>query len=440
MTKAKTTANLNQVLLNPACRVGADFDAWMGYVGGQGLEKALEDPAAVIQMAKEADLRGLGGSGFPTWFKWNAIANQDAYRDVGEGRERGAVSLAERDKYLICNGNEDEPGTFKDRVLMKECPHQLIEGATITAVACGINKIVFYINPHLTACIEAMGRAVEQWQASRWPSRVAEKTGLKIEYCVKPSSGHYIGGEETAAIESVEGKFPFPRGKPPYPSDFGVHGYPTLINNMETLSNVPHLVRNGVEWFRNLGIGNATGTKIYCLSGDVLRPGVFELPMGTPLNELVNNHGGGLLVGKKLKAVFTGGPSNTILTPKDIDVPMDFESVAARRSALGTGAMIVVSQGTGIVKKVAEYISFFAASSCGQCPSCKTGTYYMSLLLNRIGTGQGTRADLDSLINLCKILPGSGRCHLINGAVKVLDSSLYHFMNEYEQSLLKVEG
>ncbi|MBU0500329.1 MAG: SLBB domain-containing protein [Gammaproteobacteria bacterium] len=423
-TKAKTDPSLNQVLLNPAGRVGADYKAWMDYVGGQGLEKALEDPKAIIPMAKEADLRGLGGSGFPTWFKWNAIANQDP----------------ERDKYLICNGNEDEPGTFKDRVLLKECPHQLIEGATITAVACGINKIVFYINPHLTACIDAMRKAVEQWQTSDWPARIAEKTGLRIEYRIQPSSGHYIGGEETAAIESVEGKFPFPRGKPPYPSDFGVHGYPTLINNMETLSNVSHLVRNGVEWFRNLGLGNATGTKIYCLSGDVLKPGVFELPMGTPLNDLVYNYGGGMLVGKKLKAVFTGGPSNTILTPKDIDVPMDFESVAARRSALGTGAMIVVSQGTGIVKKVAEYISFFAASSCGQCPSCKTGTYYMSLLLNRIGTGQGTRSDLDSLINLCKILPGSGRCHLVNGAVKVLDSSLYHFMNEYEQSLLKVEG
>ncbi|MGB5834708.1 MAG: NADH-ubiquinone oxidoreductase-F iron-sulfur binding region domain-containing protein [Thiohalocapsa sp.] len=408
---------LNQVLLQPACRVGANYDAWMWDVGGNGLDVALKDPSAIVSMVKAADLRGLGGSGFPTWIKWDAVA------------AHGGT------KYLICNGNEDEPGTFKDRVLMEQCPHQLVEGATITAIACGINRVVFYVNPDFTAGITAISRALDQWQASDWPGRIAKEAGLQIEYCVRPSSGHYIGGEETAAIESVEGKFPFPRAKPPYPSDYGVHGHSTLINNVETISNVPHILRNGVEWFRKQGLGKATGTKLYSLSGDVLRPGVYELPMGTPLSELLYRYGEGMLVGKQLKAVFTGGPSNTILTPEDIDVPMDFESVAARRSALGTGAMIAVSQGTGIVKKVAEYVSFFAASSCGQCPSCKTGTYNMSQLLNRIGTGQGRRSDLDNLINLCKILPDSGRCQLINGAVKVLDSSLYHFREEYEQSL-----
>ncbi len=411
---------LNRVLLQPACRVGADYDAWIWGVGGSGLEAALKDPGAVIGLVKEADLRGLGGSGFPTWIKWRAVAQHGG------------------EKYLICNGNEDEPGTFKDRVLMEDCPHQLIEGATITALACGINRVVFYINPHLSAAIDTLRRALRQWQASDWPEQIAREAGLEIDYRVHSSSGHYIGGEETAAIESVEGKFPFPRAKPPYPSDHGVHGRPTLINNVETLSHVPHLLRNGVDWFRNQGLGEATGTKIYSLSGDILKPGVYELPMGTPLSDLVYRYGEGMLVGKKLKAIFTGGPSNTILTPADIDVPMDFESVAARRSALGTGAMIAVSQGTGIVKKVAEYVSFFAVSSCGQCPSCKTGTYYMAQLLNRIGTGQGTGADLDALYNLCKILPGSGRCQLVNGAVKVLESSLYHFRDEYEQSVRKL--
>ena len=165
----------------------------------------------------------------------------------------------------------------------------------------------------------------------------------------------------------------------------------------------------------------------------MLYPGAYELPMGTPLAELIDDFGGGMLLGKRLKAVFTGGPSNTILTPADLDVPLDFDSVRARRSSLGTGAMIVVSEGTGIVKRVTEYVDFFAASSCGQCPSCKTGTYYISLLLGKIDTGQGSRADLDSLINLCRILPGTGRCHLLDGAVKVLDSSLFHFMDEYER-------
>ncbi len=411
---------LNQVLLREEARVGADLDAWVAQGGGEGLKKALQDTSAIIPLIKEAGLRGLGGSGFPTFKKWEFVASYDA-----------------DEKYLICNGNEDEPGTFKDRILLEETPHQVIEGAVVTALAVGVNRIVFYINPDQQASLAAMRKAVDQWQASELNTLVTEKMGQEMSYRVMASSGHYIGGEETAAIESVEGKFPFPRGKPPFPAESGVFGKPTLINNMETLSNVSHIVKNGAEWFKNLGLGECSGTKIYCLSGDVLKPGAYELPMGTPLNVLIDTYGGGMLLGKKLKAVFTGGPSNTILTPKDLDVALDFDSVAERRSALGTGAMIVVSEGTGIVKRVTEYVNFFAASSCGQCPPCKTGTHYLSFLLTKIDTGEGTNADLESLINLTKILPNSGRCHLINGAVKVLDSSLYHFMDEYKQALQK---
>ncbi len=410
---------LNQVLLHPKNRVGADLDAWLAHGGGEGLQVALQDPSRLVALVKEAQLPGLGGSGFPVHIKWAAVAQQK------EAKE----------KYLICNGNEDEPGTFKDRILLEETPHQIIEGATITALATGINQIVFYINPDLDGGIDAMRTAVAQWQASGFVDKAAAALKKSLKYQVVESSGHYIGGEETAAIESVEGKFPFPRGKPPYPAQHGVHGCPTLVNNMETMANIPHLVRNGAQWFKDQGIGKAGGTKIFCLSGDVLKPGSYELPMGTPLKDLIYTYGGGVLLGKKLKAVFTGGPSNTILTPKDLDVPLDFESVRARRSSLGTGAMIVISEGTGIVKRVSEYVDFFAHSSCGQCPPCKTGTYYISQLLGKIDTGQGRQADLDSLENLCEILPGSGRCHLLDGAVKVLESSLYHFKDEYEQAL-----
>lgn len=410
---------LNQVLLHENIRFGADFQRWLEVGGGEALRKALADPAAILEMVKEAGLRGLGGSGFPTHVKWGFLVNQKTNGD----------------KYLICNGNEDEPGTFKDRVLLEETPHQLIEGALIAAVTTGINKIIFYINPELEAAHVAMGEALEQWRASNLYDLVNDFTGGRLEMRIHRTSGHYIGGEETAAIESVEGKFPFPRGKPPYPAESGVFGCPTLINNMETLCNVSHIVRNGVEWFKNLGVGEATGTKIYSLSGDVLKPGVYELPMGVPLKDLIFRYGGGMLLGKEFKAVFTGGPSNTILTKKDLDVNLDFESVKARRSALGTGAMIVISEGTGIVKRVAEYVNFFAHSSCGQCPPCKSGTFYISMLLDKIDTGRGRKSDLDALKNLCEILPGGGRCHLLDGAVKVLDSSLYHFMDEYEKSL-----
>ncbi|MDP1995911.1 MAG: NADH-ubiquinone oxidoreductase-F iron-sulfur binding region domain-containing protein, partial [Gallionella sp.] len=326
-------------------------------------------------------------------------------------------------------------GTFKDRVLLEETPHQVIEGAVVTALAIGVNRVVFYTNPDLTRSLAAMKAAIEQWQASDLLTQASTALGRPMELQLLPGSGHYIGGEETASMEWVEGRFPFPRGKPPYPAQAGVHGCPTLINNVETIANVPHIVAQGAAWFRALGIGVGTGTKLYSLSGDVLHPGVYELPMGTPLRELIYTHGGGLLSGKPLKAVFTGGPSCALLTPVDLDVAMDFDSLRARGANLGTGAMIVISEGTGIVKRVAEYERFFAHSSCGQCNSCKVGTANMSRLLDRIDTGCGTTADLTTLKNLCTMLPGTGRCHLINGAVQLLDSAFHHFPDEFKQAL-----
>jgi len=407
------------VLLHPDQRVGADMARWHAAGGGEALMLAAKDPAAVREQVKLADLRGLGGSGFPVWRKWELAQNE----------------LPKPDKYLVVNGNEDEPGTFKDRLLLEETPHQVIEGAVVSALAIGANRIVFYINPDIKRPLAAMRAALDQWQGSELLATASEALGKPLEMLLCPGSGHYIGGEETAAMSWIEGGFPFPRGKPPYPAQAGVHGNPTVINNVETLSYVSHIVRKGGAWFKSLGKGSGSGTKLYSLSGDVLHPGVFELPMGTTLRDLIYVYGGGLLSGKPLKAVFTGGPSSNLLTPVDLDVALDFESVRARGSSLGTGAMIVVSEGTGIVKRVAEYMRFFAHSSCGQCPPCKTGTATMSRLLDRIDTGQGTAADLTTLKNLCTMLPGSGRCHLVNGAVLLLDSAFRHFHDEFKQAL-----
>lgn len=415
----KPHVGTTQVLLAADQRVGADMARWRNAGGGTALARAIREPSAILAEVRESDLRGLGGSGFPAWRKWEMVA----------------AETPKPDKYLIVNGNEDEPGTFKDRLLLEETPHQVIEGAVVTALAIGANRVVFYINPDLTRSLAAMRVALEQWQASDLPEQASAALGMPMELQFLPGSGHYIGGEETASMEWVEGRFPFPRGKPPYPAQAGVNGCPTLINNVETLANVPNIVAHGAAWFRALGKGQGTGTKLYSLSGDVLHPGVFELPMGTPLRELIFEHGGGLLSGKPLKAVFTGGPSSTLLTAGDLDVPMDFESLRARGSSLGTGAMIVVSEGTGIVKRVAEYERFFAHSSCGQCNSCKVGTATMSRLLDRIDTGRGTTADLATLENLCAMLPGSGRCHLVNGAAILLDSAFQHFHDEFRQAL-----
>ncbi len=407
------------VLLHPDRRVGANMVRWRQSGGGDAVTRAAQDTSAVREEIRLAELRGLGGSGFPVWRKWDAVA----------------AELPKPDKYLVVNGNEDEPGTFKDRLLLEETPHQVIEGAVVAALAVGANRIVFYINPDMVRSLAAMKAALEQWRTSDLLALASTALGKALELELLPGSGHYIGGEETASMEWIEGRFPFPRGKPPYPAQAGVYGCPTLINNVETLAHVPHIAVHGAAWFRALGKAPGTGTKLYSLSGDVLHPGVFELPMGTPLRELIFVHGGGLLSGKPLKAVFTGGPSSTLLTPADLDVAMDFDSLRARGSNLGTGAMIVISEGTGIVKRVAEYERFFAHSSCGQCISCKTGTATMSRLLDRIDTGRGTASDLAALENLCAMLPNSGRCHLINGAVQLLDSAFHHFHDEFRQAL-----
>ena len=415
----KPQAGLPQVLLHPERRIGTDMARWRNAGGGAALARAAQEPAAILEEVRLSELRGLGGSGFPVWRKWEAVA----------------AEAPKPDKYMVVNGNEDEPGTFKDRLLLEETPHQVIEGAVVAALATGINRVMFYINPDLARSLAAMKAALEQWQSSDLLAQASAALGKPLQLELLPGSGHYIGGEETASMEWVEGRFPFPRGKPPYPAQSGIHGCPTLINNVETLAHVPHIAIHGAAWFRALGKGPGTGTKLYSLSGDVLHPGVYELPMGTPLRELIFTHGGGLLSGKPLKAVFTGGPSSTLLTHADLDVAMDFDSLRARGANLGTGAMIVISEGTGIVKRVAEYERFFAHSSCGQCNSCKVGTATMSRLLDRIDTGRGTAADLTTLENLCIMLPGSGRCHLINGAVALLDSAFHHFHDEFKQAL-----
>ena len=409
---------LNQVLLKDDVRVGADLDAWLARGGGEGLAAALRDPGAVLPALAEAGLRGMGGAGFPTHRKWAPVA----------------ASTAD-DKFVVCNGNEDEPGTFKDRFLLEHTPHQVVEGALIAAVATGANHVVLYLNPHQPRAIAGVGQALDQWLRHAFRGAIERLLGKPLSLTVVPSSGLYIGGEETAVISSVEGRFPFPRRKPPFPAERGVHDAPTIVNNIETLAHVPGILRRGAAWYRALGLGNASGTKLYSLSGDVLRPGLYELPMGTSLEELVFVHGGGMLQGKEFKAVFTGGPSNTLLTKRDLDVALDFESVRERRSRLGTGAMIVVSEGTSVVRKVAEYVGFFAQGSCGQCPPCKGGTFQLTQLLNRIDTGRGVRGDLDAIENLCRVLPGSGRCGLIDGAITVVDSSLRQFREEYEELL-----
>jgi NADH-quinone oxidoreductase subunit F len=410
------------MLRHPDTLVGADLDAWFGNGGGVGLANALRDPGAILPTIEAADLRGMGGAGFPTFRKWGFMLPSP--HDGG-------------DRYLVVNGNEDEPGTFKDRALLAESPHQVIEGALIAALALDVNQIVLYINPGAADALMSAEAAVGQWRAHPHLAEVEAIVGRPVDLRVVRSSGLYIGGEETAVIATVEGGFPFPRQKPPFPAQSGVYGRPTTVNNVETIAHVTHILRHGAEWYRALGLGDAAGTKLYSLSGDVLRPGLYELPMGTTLRDLVFTHGDGMLAGKAFKAVFTGGPSNTILTAEELDTPLDWDSLRARRSRLGTGAMIVISEGASIVRRVADYVAFFADGSCGQCPPCKIGTRELAGLLRKLDAGRGTKADLANIEQLCGLLPGSGRCALVDGAITVVDSSLYKLRGEYERLLVE---
>ncbi|PDV97850.1 complex I 51 kDa subunit family protein [Candidatus Chloroploca asiatica] len=412
-------SSLNQVLRHPKTLVGTDLDAWFANGGGVGLANALGDPSAILPTLEAAGLRGMGGAGFPIFRKWGFMLPSP--RDGG-------------DRYFVVNGNEDEPGTFKDRALLAESPHQVIEGALIAALALDVNQIVLYLNPGATDALAAAETAISQWHPHL--DEVAATIGQRIALRVVCSSGLYIGGEETAVIATVEGGFPFPRQKPPFPAQSGVHGRPTTVNNVETVAHVTHILRHGAEWYRNLGLGEAVGTKLYSLSGDVLRPGLYELPMGTTLRELVFTHGGGMLQGKAFKAVFTGGPSNTILTAEDLDAPLDWDSLRAYRSRLGTGAMIVISEGASIVRRVADYVEFFADGSCGQCPPCKIGTRELAGVLRTIDAGRGTQADLAHIEHMCGLLPGSGRCALVDGAITVVDSALAKLRDEFERLLV----
>lgn len=409
-----------KVLTHTSART-PDLTAWLAAGGGEGLQHALAEPAAIIPTLADAGLRGMGGAGFPAATKWQAVADADA-----------------DEKWILCNGNEDEPGTFKDHFLLTQTPHQVIEGALIAALATGATGAVVYANPHAGGTISGLEDAAEQWRRHPLFDRVRAHLDQPFELTVQASSGLYVGGEETGAIAAVNGGFPFPREKPPWPAQDGIHGQPTLVNNVETLALATHVLRHGADWFRQLG-HTAPGTKLFSLSGDILCPGLHELPMGTSLQALIEDHGGGMLAETPFKAVFTGGPSNTLLTAADLDVALDFDSLRARGSRLGTGAMIVVGAGTSIVRKTAEYVAFFADSSCGQCPPCKIGTHQVARILQRIDQGWGQPDDLKALDNLVELLPGSGRCGLVDGAATVLASSLQAFRPEYEQALANAD-
>jgi NADH-quinone oxidoreductase subunit F len=388
------------------------YEAWKRCVDGLKADD-------VVAELKKAGLRGRGGAGFPTGVKWDKVLNHRV-----------------KEHYFVCNAGEHEPGTFKDRYLLKTLPHQLIEGCLIAAHTVQAKAAFIYVNHEYEEERENLKKALALAKAQGLVGKNVLGKGYDIELQVFEGHGSYVAGEETAMLESMQGRPAMPRQKPPfYPTDFGLYGKPTLVNNVETLCNIPRILYKGAAWFTQVGTEKCPGTMMFSLSGSVNRPGVYEMPMGVTIRELIEKCGGGVKGGRQIKAVFPGGPAFSMVTADQLDLQMDFDSLKKAGTGLGSAGTIVIDDATCMVAATLKYSNFFKGESCGQCPPCRMGTNNLATLMAKIEEGQGTQKDMDSLLQLCGFVKGTGYCTLVTGAAVLVQSSVKLFQKEYEEHL-----
>ncbi|WP_281784343.1 NADH-quinone oxidoreductase subunit NuoF [Sinimarinibacterium flocculans] len=396
----------------------ADYERHGGF---QGLRAALKmAPQDVTGLVKAAGLRGRGGAGFPTGVKWGLVP-------------MGAE--APKQKYIVANGDEMEPGTFKDRLLLEGDPLQFIEGMLIGGYAIGASVGYIFLRAEYVLAAERLRAAMRECRARHLLGRNVLGSGFDFELHLHTSAGRYICGEETALISSLEGKRAIPRAKPPFPATAGLFGKPTVVNNIETLCNVPHIVHYGADWFRGLSKCGDGGTKLYGASGKLRHPGAWELPMGTTVREILDEHAGGMRAGLKLRGFLPGGASTDFLTAEHLDLPMDFDAIAKAGSRMGTGTMIVLDDQTDVIGMVRNLQMFFARESCGWCTPCRDGLPWGEKILAGLHTGRGQPDDLDVLRQLTRWLgPGRTFCAHAPGAMEPLQSALKHFRVDFERA------
>ena len=383
--------------------------------GYQALPFALKlQTDALIQMIKDSGLRGRGGAGFSTGLKWSFITKDPTIP-----------------KYLCCNADEGEPGTFKDRAIIEKDPHELIEGMAIACYAIGAAAAYIYIRGEFAFGAKRLEQAISEAYKKGYLGKNILNSNFNCDIYVHKGAGAYICGEETALIESIEGKRGQPRIKPPFPAQVGLFAKPTVINNVETLACVPHIINKGPKWFASIGPEKSPGPKIFGVSGHVKKPGLYELPMGTPLREVIFTHAGGIRDGRKFKAAIPGGVSAPMLTEKDLDTSMDFDSMAAKGTMLGSAGVIVMDDTTCIVKVAMRTMGFFRHESCGKCTPCREGTDWTYKVLYRIEHGQGKDGDVELVETLCGNIFGRTFCPLGDGAVMALRGALKNFRDEF---------
>jgi NADH-quinone oxidoreductase subunit F len=393
-----------------------NIDVYLSRGGYQALRHTLSrlGPDELVELVERSELRGRGGAGFPTGAKWRFLP-----KDV-------------RPHYMICNADESEPGTFKDRYLMENDPHLVIEGCLLAAYAVEARVCYIYIRGEFREQEQILERALAEARERGYVGKNIERSGFDCELYIHRGAGSYECGEETALLESLEGKRGIPRVKPPYPASVGLFGCPTAINNVETLANLPHIVTRGADWYCSIGSKRNTGPKLYCLSGHVRRPGVYELPLGVPMRELIFEHGGGIREGHRLKAVVPGGPSVPVLTEKHLDTRMDFDSLVAAGSMLGSAGVIVMDETTCMVWTASKLMDFYRHESCGKCTPCREGTDWLARILDRMEKGQGRPEDIALLSDVSDNIAGKTLCPFGDAAVAPVISTLVHFREEYE--------
>ena len=397
----------------------ASIDGYRRRGGYRSLERAFRemDPDELLSELEQSGLRGRGGAGFSM------------------GKKASFLPRGEMEKYLCCNADESEPGTFKDRELMQKNPHQLIEGIAIAARAADAGWAFIFIRGEYAEMADVLDRAVEEAYDAGYLGENVLGTGCRVELVVHRGAGAYICGEETALLDSLEGKRGNPRLKPPFPAIQGLYGGPTLINNVETLSNVPHVVANGADWFKKFGTEESTGTKVVSVSGCVQRPGNYEIELGIPSRELIYDLAGGPPEGREVKAWFPGGSSAPVLTADELDLPYSFEAMANAGSMLGSGAIIVADDSVSIPELALRTARFYHHESCGKCTPCREGTNWTVKMLERVISGEATPMDLDVMASVQENIIGHCLCVLGDSMAMPVGSMVKKFREEFEDAI-----
>jgi NADH-quinone oxidoreductase subunit F len=396
----------------------ATVDGYVARGGYEAARKAITEmtPERVVETVKESGLQGRGGAGFSTGLKWSFMPRE-----------------TDKPRYLVCNADESEPGSFKDRILLERGSHQMLEGILIGAWATGAEKTFVYVRGEYAEPARCVSRAVDEAYAAGVLGRDVLGTGFRHDVVVHLGAGAYICGEETGLLESLEGKKGQPRKKPPFPAEYGAFGMPTTVNNVETFCHVPHILRRGPGWFRSVGTEKSPGTTLFGVSGHVARPGLYELPLGTRLDEIVFEHAGGAPGGRRVKGVIPGGMSMPILPASQLDVPMANEFLRERKTMLGTGGVMVMDDRTCMVRVGCIITWFFRDESCGQCTQCREGTGWLHKLMLRLERGAGRPEDLDILLDVAGKMEGQTICAFADAAAWPVQGLLRHFREEFEQ-------